>query len=278
MMPCQPIPQQDRAFWPWEAEPYKLWSLLDMVKFDCGGLLESLRNVERVRIRAEEGEANLHELQSALNQLYRHCSAMPFPASLISSFRLLLPPYGFASIQEPVILVKSLERGLKEEMTAFGFFAIPPTRTDFYDVKWAGQRIWQKFNDAVPDLRDAGRCYALGQWTASAFHLMRVMERAFRALARRLGVTLQEDLDYADWGTLDRAVKKKIEEEHQKARGKEKTEELEFLSKCALELGYFGNAWRHSICHARINYDGEAAKELLDRVKSFLELLATKLP
>jgi hypothetical protein len=127
-------------------------------------------------------------------------------------------------------------------------------------------------------MHNACECYALELWTASAFHCMRILELAFRALARHVGAELKEDFDYADWGALDRAVRSAIDDAQQNTpRGKAKSDKLEFLMRCALDLGYFGPAWRHPICHARQTYDVRTARDMLDRVSQFIDRLASGL-
>jgi len=204
---------------------------------------------------------------------------LPLPRSLKDGLqRLILKADSGAP--EAIGLCEDLEHDLLTELSSFGFFAVPPSRTDFYDSgpeKWFSLKARQKFSSAERDMRDACQCFALAQWTASVFHSMRVLELVFRALARHVNATLKEDLDYADWAALSKAVQKKIDEEHQKSRGKAKTEELEFLARCALDLDHFGDAWRHSVCHARGQYDDRIAREVLDQVRALTERLAARM-
>jgi hypothetical protein len=72
--------------------------------------------------------------------------------------------------------IQSIEVLMKKELADKEFFHVPKERVDFYNNKsLCGELVAEKFPYAVPDIIEAGNCYALDRPTACVFHLMRVI-------------------------------------------------------------------------------------------------------
>ena len=138
------------------------------------------------------------------------------------------------------------------------------------------------------DIFSAIDCYALGHDRASIYHSMIVLEHGLVALAKRVGVAVNPNK--STWGSLITDIQKKINTRRMalahppggsaplssraaKSAGK-------FLDTCeesATEFRYFASVWRNHIAHARGDYDENDAKKVLDHVRSFMEIIVTKL-
>jgi hypothetical protein len=61
---------------------------------------------------------------------------------------------------------------------------IPPEKLELFEQKEPlfGKDVAEKFNSAVFDIRESGKCLALGRATACVFHLMHVLEFALQAI------------------------------------------------------------------------------------------------
>lgn len=74
-----------------------------------------------------------------------------------------------------------------------------------------GLKVWAKFQNSQRDIEEAGKCLALNRNTAMVFHLMRAMEAALRALAGKIGVTVQDGSGkFVSWGVIVRNIKDRI--------------------------------------------------------------------
>jgi hypothetical protein len=72
------------------------------------------------------------------------------------------------------------------------FMYIPAVRMKRYDQKELfGAAVNDAFPDASFDIIEAGNCYAAGRWTASVFHLMRILEIGLAAFGREFNLTLE---------------------------------------------------------------------------------------
>jgi hypothetical protein len=144
-----------------------------------------------------------------------------------------------------------------------------------------GSKVFANFPKARDDIRAAGNCFATDNNTACVMHLMRVAERGMRALARRLKVRFKYPLDYADWGVVIKQMLDKLEAKQKKiqalTRGSRKEAELRFYSGTIHQCDFLNDFWRVEAAHARRQYNSLEALNVLNHVRDFMQILATKL-
>lgn len=97
-----------------------------------------------------------------------------------------------------------------------------------------GAQVANKFPGASEDVKEAGNCGALGQGTASVFHLMRAMELAVGQLAEALRI-----------GNLDREWGKLLSDIHAKIESMPKGPTRDEWSECHANLYHVKQAWRN---------------------------------
>lgn len=144
------------------------------------------------------------------------------------------------------------------------------------------------FPSAEEDIKAAVDCYALGHNHASIHHSMMVLEFGLPALATRLKVRFNPDK--AAWADLTKGIRDKIAVEraalaqHPKGSSpptrtaaKRKTAFLEACEEAAIEFRYFTTVWRNHVAHGRAHYDENDAKKVLEHVRTFMEVITTKL-
>ena len=151
----------------------------------------------------------------------------------------------------------------------------------FYDTTF-GEVVAQAFPSAVPDLKEAGTCYALNRSTACVFHVIRAMEIALRSLARCSGVKVSGKtvpLEFQEWKNLIDGIEKQSAKYGNLKRGTIKANALEFYSGCLADFKHFKDAIRNILVHNRrgIYKDGEAISALI-RAKDCLRRMAPKVP
>ena len=79
------------------------------------------------------------------------------------------------------------------------FFAYLPGDHAEYWNKDFGAQVLSRFSKLAEDIAEAGKCFAAGRYTASVFHLMRIMEAGVGLLAKRLDTAITTD---RSWGTI----------------------------------------------------------------------------
>jgi len=168
-------------------------------------------------------------------------------------------------------IIEHLYRTINDELSVAVFFYLKPENAKFYDQQEPlfGLEADTAFPSSSFDIKEAGRCLALGRSTACVMHLMRALETPLKIMAADLGVTLKRD----NWGTALGDIEKKILALNPKTDADKK----EFHSSAAVQFRFFKDAWRDGSMHARSKYGDEEADEILRAVKAFMRHLAKRI-
>jgi len=178
---------------------------------------------------------------------------------------------------EAKVLLQAFEDDLKD----VSVFVPSPARAELYseseESKMFGETVNKAFRSLRFDIREANNCYATDNYTACVFHLMRITEQALRLLAKKLRVQLKKQLDYADWIDIQKGINDKLKTVRSTPRGPKRDAEYEFYSDAADHCQHFKELWRDNVMHSRTRYDEPKAREIMTRVRGFLDSLALKI-
>jgi hypothetical protein len=173
-----------------------------------------------------------------------------------------------------------LQNAIHIELGNRMFAMIESRKADFLEQKnLFGRQVSEAFPSAAADIKDAGNCLAVDLNTAAVFHLMRVVEHGLRALAVKLGVPIPNDeLEYEDWNSIINQTYVKVKALTDSAQGtkKEKAELREFYNGVMQEFSGFKDVWRNAVMHTRRGYNEKEAAGVFERVRDFMQRLATK--
>jgi hypothetical protein len=123
-------------------------------------------------------------------------------------------------------------------------------------------------SDSLEDAIEAGKCIALGRYTASVFHLMRILERFVRALAGKIGATVKDSNNqFLEWGKLLSNIRGEVDK---MPRGQSK----EHFSQAHALLVSVNIAWRNPTMHPRQTYTEEHARDIFNATGTFIRYLA----
>jgi hypothetical protein len=87
------------------------------------------------------------------------------------------------TVKEFADTLEQLSETISWEIEEKMFMFIPTSRSDRYGKEQAfGEGVAQKFPSSSFDIKEAGNCFATASYTASVFHLMRVLESGLIAL------------------------------------------------------------------------------------------------
>lgn len=139
--------------------------------------------------------------------------------------------------------------------------------------------ILEQFPDASSDCKEGVDCYALGLYTAGVFHAMRIAEVGLREIARRLDAKPMDNraeipIELADWQKVLDTIKVEISKVRKTPKGAERERHLTFYSEMADHCEYMKDYWRNPAAHCRKRYIEGECLGALERVRSFMLLLA----
>lgn len=131
-------------------------------------------------------------------------------------------------------------------------------------------------DDLITEIRAGVDCFALGYFTASIFHMMRVAEVGLRALAKERGVVLPKDkpIEYGNWQEILREVDKKVKEiGGTMPAGQAKDRALAFYNDALICLNALKDIFRNQTMHVRYVFNEPEALRAMRMTNDFMEKL-----
>ena len=180
-----------------------------------------------------------------------------------------------AGTEELLTMVREFLNNLTWEMGGHLFLVIRDDRREFYEQREPsfGGNVAAAFADANRDIAGSARCFALDEWTACVFHLMRALEYGLRQIGKEVGLT-EDETSHENWKNIIDRIEAKIRDTEKLPKSSEKIAHLKVLSSAATQFRYFKDAWRNHVAHAHVTYDEREATTVFTHVKAFLEGLA----
>lgn len=289
----------DQAVWPWQREPYRLWSLLDMMEaFGAGDFAILLGNLERAcswtQMLLEPPPVNattdqllrtaLPRYREALEGLVMVCDSANVPIShnVVMQLQRLYaktrePNPDYRTIVEHALVAR---QALIDDLSQHLFLAVDSHSAARYREPLADwNEVVSSFGCSF-DIEEGQKCFALGRYTAAVFHFMKVVESA----VLELQMFLKESDVQAHFGS----VLRKLENLTQKQKYDDVKEELkpylEFMRDVLAQLHAVKDSWRDKVAHvdARIipmeTFTEELAKGVHDATLLLMKKLADGLP
>jgi HEPN domain-containing protein len=175
-------------------------------------------------------------------------------------------------------MLGELEGRLTEELGVHLFLAVPPELVPFYEQSEPifGQDVATKFQSLQYEIAEAGKCYALGRSTASAFHSIRCLEAGITALSRCLGIPDPTKGSQRSWMKLLNAIKDKLDAKWTTAASRF-SGDGQFFEEAYATLAAIQNPYRNATMHLDSKYTEEEARDLLQAVRRFMKKIAVRM-
>jgi hypothetical protein len=185
-------------------------------------------------------------------------------------------PEGFTYTQLRPVLAE-LERRVNDELELVLFLHVPAENAKYYPTEdrenkftLLSRRARQKFAKSIEDADEAAKCIALGRYTASVFHMMRIMERGIQRLGKKLKV--QIDVEEKDWGAIAIQIGSALK--HMPNTTLQEKKRHTAFARAAAYLENVREAWRNPTMHPKETYTEDEAQDIFSFVRQFVEHLA----
>jgi hypothetical protein len=169
---------------------------------------------------------------------------------------------------------------LENEISLRMFLAIPHESKAYFDSPRCGwEQVIDRFPDAVSDIEEMSRCYALSRYTASVFHSVQVIEHGLVAVGEWLGIRDPQ----SGWTAVSNKLKT-ITSSKYSDRSPLERDHFNFIEQLHGTVEALKNAWRNKISHAtgRIkmgtDFIPDVAQEIIMASRALMRRLATDLP
>ena len=264
-----------------------------MIRIDVHHLLASLtylagahKHLVLMRREAIESQRfglleidRFREMRECASRLGAIATALDMPAARAATTRLIfnldkVAPFHICLTSERLTLlvdeITILSSAFQDEMEARLLFAIPSSSGRYFsDQPLFGEDVEEAFPNIAYDIVEAGKCLALGRWTATVMHLMRVLEAGLDALARQFDVPSGEN-----WNSTLNAIEGRLREVGRKVDG---PDQEKWAAEAGVHLRFIKNAWRNHAMHPLERYDAERAMHIFTNTQSFMQHLALRI-
>lgn len=222
-------------------------------------------------------EQTRDHLTAVLDRLIEQLQAMELTMTLYAAGRLRdhlwIPDITARQCRDYLI---QLRDRMPDELETTYLLSLTAKEKALYEpsVPLFGTRVQTDFPSAIDDIEEAAKCMAFGRSTASAFHSMRVIEIAIRAVARCLNIP--DPIKPADrnWGVVLKAIKDEIDRRWP-ARARQSGDGRIFEDLYAT-LDAMKNPWRNATMHVEAVYTSENAEAIFQAVGAFMRKLADR--
>lgn len=226
----------------------------------------------------KEKEKETDDIRKHLERVHAECNKLGLSFSVKHVHRMIDDvKEGKETFSDLATAYKELINRISDEVEDYLFFGVHKERIPYYKepLEKFGKDTINKFPSIRMEVEETGKCYAVGRYTACAFHLIRVIEVGLRTL----GKSVDPNFDPAKNPTWE-AVLKKCDMELQKPyqdRSPEWKKDNQFFSEATANLRAVKDAWRNTTMHVEHIYDEERVLDLFNAVRAFMRHLAIKL-
>jgi hypothetical protein len=248
---------------------------------------EAGRNCQVLEVENGLVSGERQSIYSSLESLSKECSQLNLHTTCQRVFELLVEvgnPHKECYWSEIESGLKGIQWAIDKELLSLDFAFIPPKKARFFekddDDALFGKAVYDHFESARPDIRDAGNCIAADLNTAAVFHLMRVTEIGLHALVNELGVTTigkkNAPIEFRMWGEIIGHIQSNMDSLLQGLPEKEKREKSQFYHGLLIECEAIKELWRNPVSHSGKSYSESEAMSVFVHVKDFMTRLAAK--
>jgi len=274
------------------ARPYRLWSLLDMIRFVAGQFVRAFYRLELLqtsvfRLPLENDPAYEEKLAEWRADAIDALRAMAAESEL-AGFRSLMKrcnrehqTLASAAPEPALYLLRSVVADVQSELEDHVFFRLPANRSEWYretDSSLFGQAVADAFPGSNEEICEAGRCFAFARWTACVFHLMRAVERALHQWMHDLGAPIATPVEQTDIKQILDQADAHLKRMEQQTKSPQRAEDLAYFGATSAHFRAIKDAWRDHVSHSKKTYDESHAREIMNNVKAFMRTLASRPP
>ncbi len=256
-----------------------------MLKISAAALVGLLREIGDAKhglmaknvISADDREER-ERLRAALITMRGAFRGFPLSRSLEMQIERLVTAIADRETMGVLTMTTEVENNLYYEIEAWSFYAVRPDRRGFYEKpeSFFDVSAFSAFPDSEADILAAGRCFALDEWTACVFHLMRAVESALRSWFTQLAIPFRMPVSEANWQELVNAVNSKLAALEQQPRSEQRAADLQYLGATATHFNTIKNAWRNHVMHNKGKYDEREALEVFQAVSAFMRACSAR--
>jgi hypothetical protein len=184
---------------------------------------------------------------------------------------------GSASQEAIVAELNALRNRIEDELESVKFIAIDSAKELYFtNERPFGDNVSCTFPCVSYDIEEASKCLALERSTASAFHSIRALEAAIRAISRCLRIPDPTRAADRNWGAMLKKINAEIDRRWSGSSNR-MSGDGEFFDNAFAALAAMQNPYRNSTMHLDQKYTSEEASHIFEVVGGFMKKLASRM-
>lgn len=258
-----------------QENPYRLVSLLAMLKLNAHHFMGIANTFGQAIMDIRSGRVPHRETMAAVagqcGLLQKYCEELNLPLTLVHLERFKDGLRADTSPMEYGQFLEEAQRRVWDELESRTFIAVDQSEARYFDDSQFPASVLERFQEAIFDADEAGKCLALERPTACAFHLMRVTEYGLQAVGKKLGIKDERPNWDAVILKIDAELKKPYKERDHKGMA-------DFLANVSAHLNAVKVAWRNRVMHIDRKQTMEEAREIYGATVGLMRYIAENLP
>ena len=262
-------------------------SLLDMLKAHAVGFykiaigMEELRAYAKLRSAVKVDASDRAKFEELLASMKQECKKLELHYTL-AMVRSIEANYKNKVAETDTYFSKgyiesdllhdlnTLDMSFSNELGSDLIFRIASNKNEYFEKDALfGSEVTNAFPSATDNIRNAGTCFAVEQWDASVFHLMKTLERALHALATKFSIPFEHET----WNKVIEQIEKRVRS-MDSSFGSDWKDKKKFYSEAASQFMFLKEAWRNYVTHVGDVYDEGKALSVLTHVRVVMQALA----
>jgi hypothetical protein len=261
----------------WQENPYRLFTLLDMLRFYTATYVTVVAELDRLPSHGMAGESDavmLERIKGCLEDIRLESERSGLTAISDQCIRLKnnfidKDPHSMTL----VALTRDLLGAIQMELTKDLYFRVTREVRGYYEKNQFSEPCQNAFPSAIYDMEEAGKCFAFDRHTATVFHLMRALESGLVALCNAVNFTPKNP----NWQNVLNELPPHIAKECAPHSTPDWKERESFYSELMLEFRHFKGAWRNYVMHKGEKFTPEEAIKIFYHVSSFMDHASSNL-
>jgi hypothetical protein len=236
--------------------------------------LKTAAFIGAMKTTLETMKSEFHKLglSSCLHQVERIESSFGWVGRTYQSVPISIKP------EELSRMFNELSNRLTDELKGVYLLSLSEKEAEFYETSSPpfGIEVQTNFTTAIYDIEEASKCYALERSTASAFHSIRSLEAAIRALSRCLGIPDPTRGNDRSWGKMLSKIKDEVDRRWP-GNNSRVSGDGKFFDGAYAALAAMKNPYRDSTMHLDEKYTLDEARHIMEIVKGFMKKIALRM-
>jgi len=178
--------------------------------------------------------------------------------------------------------IREMKTRLSDELSTKFLIQFPASRRSYFDEPLKGwEKVIDRFPEAVSDVEEMNKCFALSRYPAAVFHSTQIVESALI----RLGQFLQIRDPKSGWTAACNELRRIVANTKYDQLSPGEKRHFSFLQQTHATAVTLNDAWRNKISHAQNklvlmtkDFSPDVAEEILIASRGFVRRLADELP